>query len=193
VTASNPSSVLPFLAISTTFNAASATSKGVELSGRQRMTRHVYFDYSYDLQSVVERGINDDILANNPFIVEGGQVQGIPINQATVGLDYANDTFEVRMDGFVVGSNNPSGRPAYNYWNGFITHSLPNGFGVTLGVQNVFNEAWQTYGYFGHEPLIPENHFFGDTNSIDQYLNTGSNEEFGIPIRSFQMTVNYRV
>jgi outer membrane receptor protein involved in Fe transport len=193
VNPSNPASVLPFLAISTTYNAASAISKGVELSGRQRLTRRLYFDYSYDLQSVVENGINEDILQNNPFIVSGGQAQGIPINQATVGLDYANAGWEARMDGYVVGSNNPSNRPAYNVWNGFVSQSISHGMTLTLGVQNVFNEASQMYGYFGHAPLIPENRFFSDTTPIQQYLSTGSNEEFGLPTRSFQLTLSSRV
>jgi outer membrane receptor protein involved in Fe transport len=190
---SNPSSVLPYLAISTTYNAASAVSKGIELRGRQRVNRHLYFDYSYDLQSVVQNGITQDILQNNPFIVSGGQVRGIPINQATVGLDYSNAGLEVRMDGYVVGTNNPSGRPAYNVWNGFISQSLPHGLSLTLGVQNVFDEASQKYGYLGHAPLIPENGYFNDTTPIQQYLNTGSNEEYGLPSRSFLLTLSAHV
>ncbi len=193
VNVADPATVLPYLAISNTYNAASSVSKGIELSGRQRVSRHVYFDYSYDIQSVVQNGINENILQNNPFVISGGQLQGIPINQATAGLDYANQGLEVRMDGYVVGNNNPSSRPAYNTWNGFISKTLPNNYTLTFGVQNVFNEAWQNYGYFGHEPLIPENHYFSDTNSIQQYLNTGSNEEFGIPIRSFLITLSGRL
>jgi outer membrane receptor protein involved in Fe transport len=193
VNVADPATVLPYLAISNTYNAASSVSKGIELSGRQRVSRHVYFDYSYDIQSVVQNGINENILQNNPFVISGGQLQGIPINQATAGLDYANQGLEVRMDGYVVGNNNPSSRPAYNTWNGFISKALPNNYTLTFGVQNVFNEAWQNYGYFGHEPLIPENHYFSDTNSIQQYLNTGSNEEFGIPIRSFLITLSGRL
>jgi outer membrane receptor protein involved in Fe transport len=190
---SNPSSVLPFLAISTTYNAASAISQGIELSGRQRINRHVYFDYSYDLQSVVQNGINENTLQNNPFVVNGGQVQGIPVNSATVGVDYLNRALEMRIDGDIVGSNNPSSRSPYNVWNGFISRALPSNWVLTLGVQNVFNQAWQQYGYFGHAPLIPENHFFNDTTPIQQYLSTGSNEEFGLPVRSFLLTLTSRV
>lgn len=192
VDASIPASVLPYLAITTTYNAASAVSKGIELSGRQHVSRHFYVDYSYDIQSVVQNGINIDILQNNPFVINGGQVQGIPINQATVGVDYSNDGFEMRLDGYVVGSNNPSARPAYNSWNGFIAKTYANGLTLNLGVQNVFNQAWQQYGYFGHQPLVPENQFGHDTTPIQQYLNVG-NEEFGIPVRSFEVTANYHI
>ncbi len=187
-----PASVLPYLAITTTYNAASAISKGIELSGRQHISPHVYFDYSYDIQSVVQNGINIDILQNNPFVINGGQVQGIPINQATVGLDYTYDGFEARLDGYIVGSNNASARPAYNSWNGFISKTYKNGLTLNLGVQNVFNQAWQQYGYFGHAPLTPENQYYHDTTPIAQYVSVG-NEEFGIPVRSFEVTANYHI
>ena len=193
VNPANPASVLPFLSIGTTFNAASAVSKGIELSGRERLTRHFYLDYSYDLQSVVQNGINANILQNNPFVINGAQVQGIPLNQATLGVDYANRGFEARMDGYIVGNNNPSSRPAYNTWNGFVSQQLARNVGLTLGVQNVFNQAWQRYGYFGHAPLTPENQYFNDTTPIGQYLSTGSNEEFGLPIRSFMFTLSTKV
>jgi outer membrane receptor protein involved in Fe transport len=193
VNPADPASVIPFLAIGTTYNAASAVSKGAEVVGRQYVARHVYFDYTYNLQSVVGNGINIDILKNNPFIVNGGQLLGIPVNQATVGLDYANRGLEARMDGYIVGPNNPSSRPAYNVWNGFVTQALPKGLSVTVGVQNVFNEAWQRYGYFGHAPLFAENQFYNDRTPIQQYLSTGSNEEFGLPIRSFVVTLTSRI
>ena len=157
------------------------------------MTRHLYFDYSYDLQSVVENGINQNILQSNPFIINGAQVQGIPVNQGTVGLDYTNRGLEVRMDGYIVGSNNPSERPGYNTWNGFVQQALKHNLAVNVGVSNVFNQAWQRYGYFGHAPLIPENQYFNDTTAIQQYLDTGSNEEFGLPIRSFTLTFSTKV
>ncbi len=188
-----PSSVIPYLAISTTYNAASAVSKGIELTGRQRFTRQFYIDYSYNLQWVVQNGINNYILQSNPFIVNGGQVQGIPPNQANVGVNYANRGLEVRMDGYVVGSNNPKERAGYNTWDGFISKSTRNGYTLTFGMQNIFNEATQNYGYFGHQQLIPENQFFNDTNSIQQYLSTGSGEEFGTVTRSFMVSISKRM
>ncbi len=188
-----PSSVIPFLSISTAYNALSAVSKGIELTGRQRLSRHWYFDYSYNLQSVTQNGVNENILSNNPFIINGGQVEGVPLNQGTAGVDYANGGLEARMDGYVVGNNNPSSRPGYNTWNGFVSYAMPRGLTFNLGVQNMFNQASQMYGYLGHAPLIPENHYFNDTTSIQQYLSTGSNEQFGLATRSFLFTANFHI
>jgi outer membrane receptor protein involved in Fe transport len=97
------------------------------------------------------------------------------------------------MDGYIVGSNNPSSRPAYNSWNGFFSQTLPHNLTVNVGVQNVFNQAAQDYGYFGHAPLTPENRYYSDTTPIQQYLTTGSNEEFGLPVRSFTLTLSSHV
>ncbi len=193
VNPSDPSTVLPYLAVSTTYNATSAVSKGIQLSGRQRLTPHFYFDYGYSLQSVVQNGVSENILQNNPYIINGGQVQGIPLNQGTAGVDYANLRTEIRLDGYVVGSNNPSSRPGYNTWNGFISESFPKYWALTLGVQNVFNQATQNYGYFGHQPLIPENQYFHDTTSIQQYVSGNGNEEFGLATRSFLLTLSGKI
>jgi len=193
VNPADPMSVIPYLAISTTFNTASAISKGIELTGRQRLTRRFYVDYAYNLQSVVQNGVNEGILRSNPFIINGAQIQGIPRNQANLGVDYANLGLEFRMDGYFIGSNNPKERPAYNTWDGFVSKSLTGGLSFSLGVQNLFDQASQNYGYFGHQLFIPENQFNHDTNSIQQYVNTGSGEQFGLPSRSFSVTVSKRI
>ncbi len=185
----NASSVIPFLAISTTYNAASAIYKGVELTGRQRFTRNFYVDYSYDIQSAKQYGVSDQILQNNAFIINGAQIQGIPFNQATLGLDYSTpDGWQAHLDGYFVSTNNVSERPAYNFWSGFVGKSLTRGTTVRVGVFNIFNQATQNYGYIGHQLFIPENQFFHDTNSLQQALNVAG-EEYGLASRSFIITL----
>lgn len=193
VNPANPASALPFISISTTYNAARAQSKGIELTGRQRVANHLYVEYGYNVQSVTQSGINEFILNNNPFIINGGQVQGIPINQGNVAADYRNHGFEVRTDGYVVGNNNPKSRPGYNTWDGFISQKLQHDFALTLGISNIFNEAIQNYGYIGHQAFIPENQFFNDTNSIQQSVNGAGGEEYGVPSRSYSFTASWHI
>ena len=189
VSVTNANSVIPYLALSTTYNAASARYKGIELSGRQRFSNRFYVDYTYDIQSATQNGINDNILQNNPFIINGGQILGIPVNQGSIGFDYSTPQgWEARADGYFTGSNNVSQRPAYQLWSGFVGKQVTKNLSIKLGVYNIFNDAVQNYGYFGHQLFIPENHFFSDSNSIQQYINTGSGEEFGLTPRSFLMT-----
>jgi len=193
VSAANLASAYPFLGISTTFNASQATSKGIELTGRQRLTSRLAVEYSYDLQSATEQGVSNAILLNNPFIVNGGQIQGVPINSGNVALEYRSPGgFSGRIDGYIVGTNNPKERPGYNTFDGFLAQQLQHNITLTVGITNIFNEATQNYGYFGSHVFIPENPNFSDTTSIQQYLSTGSGELFGAPQRSFQFTASYR-
>ncbi|GAC1651700.1 MAG: hypothetical protein NVS9B12_00290 [Vulcanimicrobiaceae bacterium] len=186
-----PASVIPFLAISTTYNAATALYRGIELSGRYRFNHNVYADYTYDVQSSVQNGIPDNILKGNPFIVNGGQIAFIPTHQASFGLDWSNhEGWEARLDTYWTGDNNTSERPAYSISNGFISKILSKKLKAAFGVSNVFNGAASGYGYFGHQLFIPENQFFSDKTPIQQYVNTGSGEQFGVPSRAFLFTLS---
>lgn len=180
----NPSLAIPLLGVSTTFNAEQGQFRGVELSGRQRLNSRFYVDYAYDIQSAVENGIGPDILKSNPFLINGAQVQGIPVHNYTLGFDYSTPSgFEARLDAFHTGDNNASNRPAYTLMNGFVSQPLNSKLSVTLGATNLFNNAVQNYGYIGHQLFIPENQFFHDPNSIQEALNAGG-EEFGVPPRA---------
>lgn len=186
-----PSTVIPYLAISTTYNAANALYRGIELSGRYRFSRQIYADYSYDIQSSTQSGIADNILKSNPFIINGAQIAFIPTHQASIGLDYSNRSgWEARIDSYWTGDNNTSQRPAYSLSNGFISKTLGHGLVARVGVSNIFNTAIENYGYFGHQLFIPENHFFSDATPIQQFLSTGSGERFGLPSRAFLFTLS---
>ncbi len=193
VTLANPNSVLQYLAIGTTYNATRARYRGIEISGRQRFSRNFFVDYSYDIQSAQQTGVSDNILQNNPFIINDHQIQGIPYNQATLAFDYSiPHGWQAHADGYFVSNNNVSRRPAYNFWSGYVGKSIGKGMTVRLGMFNVFNQATQNYGYIGHQQFIPENHFFNDTNSLQQALNAGG-EEFGLANRSFVLTFSQRM
>ena len=75
----NNQTVLQYLSVGTKFNAAQARARGVELSGRARLNRTVFLDYSYDIESDTQQSITDNILLNNPSVVNNAQLQGIPL------------------------------------------------------------------------------------------------------------------
>lgn len=190
VTRLAPNSVLPFLSVTDSLNVANAQYRGIEISGRQRFSRRFYVDYTYDVQNAVQNGLSDFILQNNPFMINGAQIEGIPYAQGTLAFDYSTPQgWEAHADGYFVSRNNVSQRAPYSFWSGFVGHTT-NGFNIRLGVFNIFNQATQNYGYFGHQALIPENKFFTDTNSIQQFVNTGSGEQFGLASRAFTLTFN---
>jgi outer membrane cobalamin receptor len=174
-----------YLSVSTSYNAASALARGIELSGRQRFAKIAYIDYAYYIASSMKTGINDNILLNNPTVVNGAQLSGIPLHQATLSLDVAPGPWEFRIDNYYVGSNNTLNRPAYWHSNAFLSRSFGKDTLLTLGGTNIFNSAVQTYGLIGlgTAPI---------TNSISQVSPTPS-EEFGLSPAQLTLTFQKKI
>jgi len=182
ITAAN---LAQFLSVSTTFNAAHALVRGVELSGRQRFARIAYIDYGYFVESSTQTGIADAIIASNPTVVNGAQQAGIPLHQATLSLDVAPGPWEFRLDNFYVGSNNGFNRPAYWHANAFLTRRFGRGTLLSLGGTNIFSNAVQTYGYigFGTAPI---------TNSVSG-ISPAPTEEFGLAPAQVTLTLQQKI
>jgi outer membrane receptor protein involved in Fe transport len=181
----NDTTVLNYLSVANTYNVASALARGIELSGRQHLTPSAYIDYSYDIESSAEVGINHDILVNNPTVINGAQLPGIPLQQASISLDVAPHPWEFRLDNYHVSANNPINRPAYWHSNAFVSRSLNNGRTlVTLGGTNIFNQAVQVWGYLGQ----------GTVPAVNQYAPAGFaaanvSEEFGLAPAQLTLTL----
>ncbi len=167
--------VVPHLGLSGVFNASSALFRGIELTGRVRVAPQVAVDYSYDIQSSQQFGEPVDVLVNNPFLLDGGQINGIPVHKGSISVDYSNRRgFEAQLQGYYVGVGNTLNRPAYTFVNGFVSRALGRRLTVTLSAYNLFNQASQIYGYFGEQLPNPENHYAAPyTNAITQSLTTG--------------------
>ena len=138
-----------YLSISTTYNAAHALARGLEFTGRQRFAKVAYIDYGYYIESSTKTGISDEILTSNPTVVNGAQLAGIPLHQATLSLDVAPGPWEFRFDNYYTEFNNGYNRPSYWRSDAFLSRSLGKGTLITLGGTNIFNSAVQYYGLIG--------------------------------------------
>jgi outer membrane receptor for ferrienterochelin and colicin len=193
-----PATVLPYLGVSTTYNAASGLFRGIELTGRIRGTRQFYVDYEYDIQSSTDTGVPITILANNPFLINSAQIESIPVHRGSLTADF-NDQhgLEAQVQGFYVGDNNTLQRPAYTFFNGFVSHSLEHNLHLTVSVTNLFNQDAQIYGYFGHQLYVPENKYATPSaNSIQQAVNFGNSttlEEQGLSPRVLTVSVSAKI
>lgn len=193
---SNLALVYPYLSVATTYNLAHALARGIELSGRQRVSKIVSFDYGYSIESSQQFGLPDDFLQNNPTNVNGGQILGLPLHQATISLDVAPKNWEFRIDNYYVDGNNPLDRPAYWHSNAFISHAFgkDNRTVLTLGGTNIFNNAVQVYGYLGQGVFARENPFFSDSSALAEFVNGNfSAEEFGIAPATLTLTLSQRI
>ncbi|HEY0797980.1 MAG TPA: TonB-dependent receptor [Candidatus Baltobacteraceae bacterium] len=182
----NNQTVLGYLSVSTTYNAASALARGIELSGREHLNRLAYIDYSYDIESSANVGIDSNILQNNATVINGAQLSGIPLHQASVSLDLAQHGTEFRIDNYFMSENNPFNRPAYWHSNAFLSHAFAGGRTlVTLGGTNIFNNAVQDYGYLG----------LGTVPAVNQFATgpASASEEFGLAPAQLTLTLQEHI
>ena len=78
------------------------------------ITRALEIDGGYTVQSAYYTGLNDEILSNNIYYINGGKFSGVPLHQANAGIGYNNRAgeFTARIDSYYVGAPNPFSRPA---------------------------------------------------------------------------------
>jgi outer membrane receptor protein involved in Fe transport len=176
--------------VSDMFNAGSGRFKGFDISTRAGFARNFEIDGDYAVQSAVYNGMDDNILVNNVYLINGAQVWGIPLHRYNIGVGYENPTgFTTRMDGFYIGTPNGFNRAAYWYANFSIGQTYPAGVTINFGVNNIFNSAASQYGYIGFGQTRPQNSF-GDPNPTA--LGEGI-EEFGLPYRQVWLTVTQKL
>lgn len=179
-----------YLSVSTTYNAAQALARGVELTGRERINHIVYIDYGYYTESSTKSGISDAILLSNPTVVDGAQLNGIPLHQATLSLDVAPGPWEFRIDNYYTGANNGLSRPAFWHTNAFISRSLGKDTLLTLGGTNIFNSAVQYYGLLGLGPIALVNPVAAANAAANGNVAATASEEFGLA--PAQLTLTYQ-
>ena len=172
------------LSVSSSFNAGLARYQGVELTGRYRLNRQMFVDYSYDIQSAAYVDIPDQVLQNNVLIVPHSQFNGTPLHKVSAGLDYqSRGGFEARIDGYYQGlynGYNPA-QPFY-YANASFSQRLNKSTTFNIGVQNLFDSNANNYLTFGTIPFLAENVYGTDTSAVQQQASQGTTQTYLLPI-----------
>jgi hypothetical protein len=185
------------LGVSTTINISSALYRGLEFQGRIRADRNVYLDYSYQAATAQQYGIPDYVLNGNAFAINGAQIYEIPRNKGSLALDYQDlHGLEAQLDGFYVGNNNTYNRPAYTYFNAFVSKKLGPNISLVVSGTNVFNQNVQDYGYFGEQVYAPTNSFNPYSSAVAEAvgLGYGANVELlGLPPPTVAATLTLRL
>lgn len=189
----NPTASVANLAASQVQNAGVGRFEGLNITGRQRLNRRFFVDYGYYVQSARLFNIPTLALQNNWTLVDGGQIDKVPIHTAMLGLDASTaHGLEARIDGYYVGKNNGLLRPAYTYANGSLTQRVKN-LSFNLGVYNMFNSQYDQFGRIGLATFQPENQYGQDTNALSQAFNGFDGERFGLPERSFFFSISEKI
>jgi len=179
--------------LSLPFNAATAQAHGVEFSGRARATQHLYFDYSYDIQSLVINGVPNAVLTTDPTLVNGIQAFQVPLHKASLGIDVSTASgFEGRLDGHFVSVNNPQQLPGYAYADASLTQHVSRRLTLDVGISNVFDSHANVYNDIGFGvpySVSPANAALGLGSPFSQPFNT----LYGLPPPSVMFNAELRV
>jgi outer membrane cobalamin receptor len=182
VTASN-------LFVDTNLNLASARARGYEVNQSYRANAHLLLGGYWDVQSVTIFDAPASLLMDNPTLIPGSQLPGIPLHKWGLNMNLANDRGgSIYMDYVQVDSNNPLNRASYGTTDLAITQQVSKHTFVNLGVSNLFNQAVDTYGRIGLGVFVPENQFGTDSSGLQQ-----GTERFGQAPASIGFTVIERI
>src|SRR5579885_1782323 len=169
-------------------NVGRLLAQGIDINGRQRATRNLFFDYDYSVESSKLQAADVQVLQNNPTLIIGSQLPGVPLHKGQLGADYVFDNgVDVRLMQYYVGVNNAKNSHAYNY--GDLEINVPvrkyGDFNVVVG--NVFNQYQQYNGLIGHGVPLPLNQYA----SPAQYaplIGASATELYGLPPRQIFFT-----
>jgi outer membrane receptor for ferrienterochelin and colicin len=192
------------LGVTTDDNAAASLYRGLELNGRIRFMPAFYMDYTYDIESAQSSGIPALDLQSSPTLIDNAQLYGIPVHKASLTFDYhTRQGIEGQLEGYFIGPNNDLNRPAYSFFNGFVASSIGHGLTCTLGVNNIFSQNVQNYGYFGQQLAVPLNQdavpaagaLASFPENVQQAVLFGGSdfEEMGLPPRQFTFALSGKV
>ena len=172
----------------TSANAAQALYRGVTFEGTVGIVRNLTLDAQYGLQSAVYKGIPVSTLENNPYLINGVQMNRIPLQKAFGSLVYQNAAgFKLEADETYVGNNNEFARPAFMYTDAVIAKTT-GPVTVTFGVTNLFNNDSTQYGEIGLGTYFPQNQYFSSANAVGE-----GTELYGLLPRQTWLTVTFHV
>ncbi len=177
------------LFVDTNLNLATARARGYEINQGFRANPHLFVGGYWDVQSVTIFDAPTSLLMDNPTLVPGSQLPGIPLHKWGLNLNLTSDRGgSIYMDYVQTDSNNPLNRVAYGTADLAITQQVARHTFVNLGVSNLFNQSVDNYGRIGLGVFQPENQFGTDTSGLQQ-----GTERFGLAPASISFTVIERI
>lgn len=171
------------LGVNSQNNVGRLLARGIDVNGRQRVNHNLFFDYDYSVESSALQAADVQVLQNNPTLIIGSQLPGVPLHKAQLGVDY---TFEggvnLHLNQYYVSTNNAKNSPAYNYGDLVIGVPVRHDGEFNIAIDNVFNQYVQYEGLIGHGVPLPLNQYA--TSAMYQPLiGASATELYGLPRR----------
>ncbi|MBV8153473.1 MAG: TonB-dependent receptor [Candidatus Eremiobacteraeota bacterium] len=178
------------LGVNSQRNIGRLLAQGLDVQGRQRVNRNLFFDYGYSIETSVLKSADTLLLQNNPTYILGAQLPGVPAHKWQVSADgQVGRGVDLRLTQYYVGLNNPKNTTAYNY--GEFTASAPvPGGRFNVSITNVWNQYFQWNGLIGYGvPLALNN--YATKAQYAPYVGAGATESYGIPPRQIYFAYTY--
>ncbi len=179
------------LAVTEPINAARALTRGVELRGATPLGRALTIAFTYTIDSARRFDLPASVLAlpANWTIVDGGQVAGVPVHQASLTLAHVSDHgITATLSAFYVGPNNNLNLPGYADADVSVGSPIGRGRRLDVAVNNAFDSHADTYGRVGLGLFQPENPFGTDGSALAQ-----ATERYGLAPTRITLTITQRV
>ena len=170
-----PAPTIANLTLNGNYNIGRELARGVDLTGRQRATRSLFFDYSYAVQSVAYRALPIDFLqqdhrltiGSQTFVPDSGQV--VPLHTASLAADMTfRAGYHARLIGYYTGPGNLSGRQGFTRTDLALNKTIHNG-ALSLYVFNLFQYA----PYYDH--IVD----YGLPLQLNQFATPGDYAQYG--------------
>ena len=184
---------LQFLGVDGVINIGSGQAEGIDLQGRQRITRQFFIDYGYATNSSIPLNVPASILQGNLTLVPGSQLPGIPLHKVNFAFDYTfGKGLEARSETYFVSFNNPKNLPAYNYTNLILSANTGQRGVFTAIINNLFQQNAFSQGLIGN----------GYPHALNQYaspsdytplIGASATEEFGLTSRTLEFVYSYKL
>lgn len=184
---------LPFLGVDGVVNIGKGLAEGIDLQGRQRITRAFFVDYGYSTNSSIPLDVPASILQGNLTLIPGSQLPFIPLHKANFALDYSfGKVLEARTETYFVSANNPKNLPNYNYTNVILSANTGQRGILTAIIGNVFQQNAFSNGLIGDGVPHALNQFAGPSD-YTPLIGAGASEEFGLTSRTLEFVYSYRL
>jgi hypothetical protein len=189
--AATDAQIFAALSVEQPLNAARALSRGIDLNGRLNLAPGWSVSALYTIDSTRRFDLPDAVLAlpANATIVDGGQVAGIPVHQASLTIARVSARgLSGTLAAYYQGPNNQLNLPGYAYADLALHAPLGHGLRLDVAVTNLFNSHADIYGRVGLGLFQPENQFGTDGNAIEQ-----ATERYGLSPATIAVTLSQLV
>ncbi|HZY97434.1 MAG TPA: TonB-dependent receptor [Candidatus Cybelea sp.] len=178
------------LGVNSYTNIGRLLAQGVDIQGRQRVTRNLFFDYSYAIETAVLKSADVLLLQNNPTYIIGAQLPAVPVHKWQISADVTvARNVDLRLTQYYVGTNNSKNVGSYNY--GEFSANVPWGTGrFNVAVTNLWNQYAVWNGLIGAGVPLALNRY-ATQGQYAPYIGAGATEAYGLPPRQIYFAYTF--